>query len=560
MPPERGNTALKRRQRGAQKSAGAPLSPALSGLLDQAARQQSSGDLTGAKASLCEILQRAPRHAPSLLALGNITAQFGHYDQAINLFARAADADPTSPVYHAQMGRALQACGRLDDAVIAVKQAITRDDGVAELFFLLGNLHSQRGGYDDAIIAYTTALQRRPGFAQANCNLGAAYRETGKLHDALHAYRRAIDIDPSLAIAHANLGAALTELGECEAAIESCRRATELAPKSVQGYANLGVALREAGQSEQAILAFRQALTIDPKFVDGHVNLGNALRSLARIEDAYACYQQVAKLDPDNTQAHSSQASVLLEMGKPKEALEVCDQYLTRNPYNSLLQAARIATLRTLRDHEQLASLTDLEQLIFAKKLLAPTGYADIQAFNEALSRHVLSHRSLAHAPTSHATRQGQHTGELLATPRGPMDDFEQLARAAMAEFLSSRSLPYLQAPSATIRMNVWGVVMGEGGHQVPHIHPTAWISGVYYPKLPDKWITKCNSGESNSGWIEFGRLGREFPCSVEPVVRMVRPEEGLMLLFPSYLYHRTIPLDTHEHRVSIAFDYTREG
>ncbi len=62
-------------------------------------------------------------------------------------------------------------------------------------------------------------------------------------------------------------------------------------------------------------------------------------------------------------------------------------------------------------------------------------------------------------------------------------------------------------------------------------------------------------SGESGAGWIAFGRPPEHFHCTVEPEVRMVRPEEGMMVLFPSYFYHGTVPTETAEIRVSIAFD-----
>jgi hypothetical protein len=59
----------------------------------------------------------------------------------------------------------------------------------------------------------------------------------------------------------------------------------------------------------------------------------------------------------------------------------------------------------------------------------------------------------------------------------------------------------------------------------------------------------------NEAGWIEFGRPPPEFKARAEPEVRTYRPEEGLMLLFPSYLYHRTIPFDAEEARICIAFD-----
>ena len=37
--------------------------------------------------------------------------------------------------------------------------------------------------------------------------------------------------------------------------------------------------------------------------------------------------------------------------------------------------------------------------------------------------------------------------------------------------------------------------------------------------------------------------------------MKLVRPQEGTLLLFPSYFWHRTIPFDSAEQRISIAFD-----
>ncbi len=62
-------------------------------------------------------------------------------------------------------------------------------------------------------------------------------------------------------------------------------------------------------------------------------------------------------------------------------------------------------------------------------------------------------------------------------------------------------------------------------------------------------------SGDRHAGWIEFGRPPEHIHCTVEPEVRLVRPEEGLMALFPSYFYHRTVPTESAGTRVSIAFD-----
>jgi uncharacterized protein (TIGR02466 family) len=92
---------------------------------------------------------------------------------------------------------------------------------------------------------------------------------------------------------------------------------------------------------------------------------------------------------------------------------------------------------------------------------------------------------------------------------------------------------------------------MDGGGHQAPHIHPEAWLSGVYYPLVPEA----IRSDEGGQGWLAFDEPDRHFPRSDEAPTLRVRPTEGLLVLFPSYLFHRTIPFSGEGARISIAFD-----
>ena len=62
-------------------------------------------------------------------------------------------------------------------------------------------------------------------------------------------------------------------------------------------------------------------------------------------------------------------------------------------------------------------------------------------------------------------------------------------------------------------------------------------------------------SADDNAGWIEFGRPDPFFGVTEASALRLFQPEEGLMLLFPSHFWHRTIPFVDSEPRISIAFD-----
>ena len=98
---------------------------------------------------------------------------------------------------------------------------------------------------------------------------------------------------------------------------------------------------------------------------------------------------------------------------------------------------------------------------------------------------------------------------------------------------------------------------MDKNGFQDVHFHPVGWLSGVYYPALPK---TVETSGDDREGWIEFGRAFYMIKSSDNPPVRAVKPEEGFMVLFPSYFGHRTIPFTGDEKRVSVAFDVISEA
>ena len=96
----------------------------------------------------------------------------------------------------------------------------------------------------------------------------------------------------------------------------------------------------------------------------------------------------------------------------------------------------------------------------------------------------------------------------------------------------------------------MWANVIKSEGFQVPHIHPSGWLSAVYYVKLP-----KVIHSSGQSGWIEFGEPYQDIPRTAVPELFTLRPEEGLLLLFPSYFYHRTLPFRSPDQRISIAFD-----
>ena len=59
---------------------------------------------------------------------------------------------------------------------------------------------------------------------------------------------------------------------------------------------------------------------------------------------------------------------------------------------------------------------------------------------------------------------------------------------------------------------------------------------------------------ETRQGWIKFGEPSYEIGLS-DPVRRAVQPKVGRLVLFPSYMWHGTIPFHAAQNRTTIAFD-----
>ena len=197
-------------------------------------------------------------------------------------------------------------------------------------------------------------------------------------------------------------------------------------------------------------------------------------------------------------------------------------------------------------------------------QLVAPLILATVESFGTNIGETKTESRpsstcfatpsSLIVSPTSHATRLGKHTADLTVRPKGPVTAFEKMISHAVDEFGDRLGVdsdhPFIAHRPKKWHLAIWAIVLEGEGYQIPHIHRSAWLSGVYYAQVPDIVREK-----GQAGWIEFGEPGPEYSWSATPQTSRVQPEPGLMVLFPSYVFHKTIPFESDQTRVSVAFD-----
>ncbi len=91
-----------------------------------------------------------------------------------------------------------------------------------------------------------------------------------------------------------------------------------------------------------------------------------------------------------------------------------------------------------------------------------------------------------------------------------------------------------------------WSVRLSGHGRHSQHVHPQGWISSALYVAVPDGL-----SGEE--GWLSLGDPQVELGQSIAPI-RRIAPKPGQLVLFPSMMWHGTLPFAEGE-RLTVAFD-----
>ncbi len=498
---------------------------------------------------------------PQTLNLAGIAAyHVGDAETALALLQDAAAATRSGAPLYAEiqmnLGNILAGRDDVEGALAAYDAAHDASPRYAEPAYNAGVLLMRIGDHSQAAIRFEAALSRDPEHVQAAIGYSEAARCAGNLEAAAAALQTLLARDSSNAIALTNLAAVLSAQGQDAEARTLAERAAEIDPGLAAAHYNAGVALQALHQHEDAAQRFRHTLALEPGHAAAALNMGEAYLALDETPGAESAFKRALEIDPTFAKAAINLADMALHAGDANAAVAIIDRFLARTPGHPSALAFKAIALREAGKIKDARILDDTDRFIMTRDIVAPDGYTDVAAFNRALGEHLLAHPTLTPAPKAHATRAGRHSGELLDSDRGPVGGFADLILEAFnayrRRFVGEASHPFLDQIPENPRLSVWGVVMEEGGHQVPHIHPSAWLSGVYYVEVPDN---VREDDATHAGWIEFGRPPADFHFSHTPEARLLHPKAGQMILFPSHFYHRTVPLSGKNRRISIAFD-----
>src|SRR6185369_1072117 len=185
-----------------------------------------------------------------------------------------------------------------------------------------------------------------------------------------------------------------------------------------------------------------------------------------------------------------------------------------------------------------------------------PEGFSDMAAFNAELNASLDRLHPDTKEFIGQSLRGGTQTPDnlfgaghaLIEKLQARIDQAVERYIAGLQEdaahpFLSRRAHGFRYAGS-------WSSRLRDCGFHVNHLHPGGWISSCYYVAVPDA----AKDETARQGWIKFGEPSFEVALK-NPVRRAIQPVPGRLVLFPSYMWHGTIPFRDRADRTTIAFD-----
>ena len=554
-----------------------------------AGTKQALGDTAAAELLLRRALDLEPAWTPTLATLGELLLTEGRGPEAEPLLQRAATGSPPYPRAALLLARYYNGLGKPAQALAIAAPLCASGKAEAELSAQHIAALAALGRQADAVSGYRALAEGAPDNREAAHALAMSLNAASQHEEAARVAHRALSQGYRSAALYNTYARSLLAQGHLDRAEAALRDCVQLEPRLLEAQNNLAQLIwMRTGDLAQTTAAFDRAL----QNFDGDDALWAAKAAILQAggdaRAAYACLAPraarartppmlliragLAALEfdsatalalaeralhamPDNSTARSLLVAALLGVGDARATLPHCDVLLAGAPDDQYLIALQTTAWRLLGD-SRYAEFCDFPNLIFPVQLKAPPPWTDITAFMADLRVSLNRlHDPMGHPLLFQSLRHGTETTQDLSRSADPAIQalFKSFA-APIREYLGRMgpgSDPLRRRNHGPWRFNgSWSVRLRSSGHHRNHVHPRGWISSACYVELPD-----CMSDtRTDEGILTFGQPSILTTPALEPEYS-VRPKAGMLVLFPSYFWHGTVPFSSAQPRLTVAFD-----
>ena len=442
----------------------------------------------------------------------------GRAEEATKVYERAVEVAPTSGIAEHNLAGAYGDAERFAESNEATARAFAKGLDAPETWLIHGRALQGLGDFDGAEVAYRQAILRRQNYADAHAELTQLI------------WMRTEDVEQSLVTLNAGLA---TQTIDAPLSIVKSRF------------------LEYAGDQPAAMAALTDALSVwrpDPNVLLSAANL--ALKTDPPLALSYA--EKALALDPQSAPARTTLYQVYLGIGRADEAMRIAEDLCGSWPLDQYPVALLGTAWRMLGD-PRYQQLYDYNRLVRAWPLETPAGWVNLESFLGDLAINLRSRQRLRGHPIGQSLRQGAQAGLSLARSDDPVvaaffKAIDAPIRSYIGILAEVDDILGRRVGKGYRFAGAWSALLRPGGFHVNHLHPQGWISSACHIDLPPA------IDEGHQGWLQFGEPGLQTSPPL-PAEHFVKPRVGQMVLFPSYMWHGTVPFGGDKSRLTVAFD-----
>ena len=431
--------------------------------------------------------------------------------------------------------------GRLDVAKELYNQILKINPNHSQTLNNIAVIFTNLKEYQKAKECYQKAIKINPSYADAHNNLGIIFKEEEEYQKAKECYEKAIEINPNYVSAYYNLGNIFKELKENQKAKECYEKAIELNPNYSGAHNNLGVLFKEVGDLQKAKECFEKAIELNPNHAKAYSNQGNTYKELGENQKAKECYEKAIEINPDYTDAHNQLLKSLYEIDNQSILFKKLESITKEGKMNAVIGSIFSRSKVKYGFKKNNPFCNDPLDYILKINLIEKYDFKNVIV---DCVHNILKDDSLSNRAQSLIKNGYQTSGNLFANKDFNTKEIQRIIHAEIdkyrLKFKDSKEGLINNWPT-NYNLKGWLIHMKNGGKLKAHMHDMGWLSGSIYVNVPPKLQT-------DSGNLVVCIDENENEKSIDVV-------SGSLCLFPSSLFHYTIPFESEEERIVLAFD-----
>jgi tetratricopeptide (TPR) repeat protein len=491
-------------------------------------------------------------HAGALLALARSQQALGDLDAAIKAYEFFLQKEPRHVPASLALGLALIGAGRCAESTKLLAAAVweTQDRALlADLHLALASARRGLRDYGAALAHIEQAMALNPAREDLRLERAGLLEAAHCFEDAKAIYKQALVEAPAEAGLHRKYNDLLYRLGEADVFL----RSYDQAPRTKELLLDKAQVLLSADRWDEARLSFEAVLSRYGADKAATLGVGLSLLKANKISESISVLEDAARIYPDGADINCNLSAALARAGDAPKAVMAARTAVGLAPLNQTSLAMLGTCLRLAGDGAD-EHLNGYEEFVRVFDLEPPHGFAGMADFNSTLMAELDGMHPKTGAYLRQSLRGGtQTTDNLFDSGFSLLDQLRVRIEEAVTRYVldlrEDGQHPLLSRRRNGFRFSgSWSSRLHDSGFHINHLHPGGWISSCYYVEVPGAVADPTQK----QGWIQFGQPS--FDVGLQPR-RAIQPMPGRLILFPSYMWHGTVPFHDERARTTIAFD-----